>query len=78
MIYMAEYHGDEPVGPRTDSGFATLDDVVAMMGEPRVRARRYVVYGDGRDHKVIFSDLPLWGKDHVNARRSSGVAESGA
>ena len=35
-----------PVGDSVDSGFDSLDDVVALMGEPVARGKRYVAYAD--------------------------------
>lgn len=42
-------------GPSTDSGFASLDDVVTAMGEPDVkRSKKMLIYGPGED-RVVFS-----------------------
>ena len=44
-------------GPSTDSGFDSLDTVVATMGVPDVpRSKRMLIYGPGED-RVVFSDF---------------------
>lgn len=56
-IYVTPFT-DEPrecTGPSTDSGFESLDAVVAAMGENYVsRSPAMVIYGDGND-RVVFS-----------------------
>lgn len=48
MIYMTEFEtvGEHrrAVGPSVDSGFESLDQVVALMGEPLTRGPRQVIY----------------------------------
>lgn len=46
----------ETTGPSTDSGFQSLDDVVAAMGEPLKRYKAMVIYGPGED-RVVFSKI---------------------
>lgn len=46
----------ETTGPSTDSGFASLDDVVTAMGGPLFQYKRMVIYGPGED-RVVFSDF---------------------
>jgi hypothetical protein len=41
-------------GPSTDSGFESLDQVVAMMGEPLKTTRQMVIYGDMTD-RIVYS-----------------------
>ncbi len=44
-------------GPSADSGFTSLDDVVAAMGNDYIsRTFRLVIYGDDIN-RVVFSDL---------------------
>lgn len=53
-------------GPSTDSGFASLDDVAAAMGEPDVRrSKRVLIYGPGED-RVAFSDFIFCIDEAVN------------
>jgi len=53
-------------GPSTDAGFASLDDVVAAMGEPDVkRSKRVLIYGPGED-RVAFSDFIFCIDEAVN------------
>jgi hypothetical protein len=59
MIYLTEFDPADPekkaVGPSTNSGFKSLDDVVAMMGSDYThRAPRNVVYAG-----VCFSDFVI-------------------
>lgn len=56
MIYLTEYNAVtlQCTSASTDSGFATLDEVRAMMGEPVSPARHMLCY-DG----VCFTDFPL-------------------
>lgn len=47
----------ETTGPSTDSGFQSLDDVVAAMGPDYVaRYKAMVIYGPGED-RVVFSKI---------------------
>lgn len=41
-------------GPSTDSGFASLDEVAAVMGEPDKRYEAMLIYGAGNE-RVLFS-----------------------
>jgi len=44
-------------GPSTDSGFNSLDNVIATMGEPDVPPfERMLIYGSEED-QVVFSDF---------------------
>lgn len=52
LIWVTPCADGHTTAPSTDSGFATLDEVVAVMGEPKRRTAAYVLY-DG----VIFSRL---------------------
>lgn len=57
MIYITPFKNDElrtVTGPSSDSGFASIDEVIEMMGEPISRAPRYAIYGDD-ENRVIFS-----------------------
>lgn len=56
MIYLTEYNAAtlQCTSASTDSGFATLDEVRAMMGEPVNSARHMLCY-DG----VCFTDFVL-------------------
>lgn len=45
----------QTTGPSTDSGFASIDAVVAIMGDPDIyRSKRMAVYGPGEE-RVVFS-----------------------
>lgn len=57
-IYVTPFT-DEPrgcTGPSTDSGFESLDAVAEAMGEPFIRRRAMLIYGEGND-RVIFSKV---------------------
>jgi len=43
----------QPTGASTDSGFASLNDVVTTMGKPIHEYKRMVIYSPG----VVFSDF---------------------
>lgn len=61
MIYITPFKTQtlETTGPSNDSGFASLDDVVAVMGPDHVkRTRALLVYGDETD-RVLFSRAPF-------------------
>jgi len=63
-IYATPFNPEtrEPTGYSTDSGFSTLDQVVAAMGPPLERTEALVVYPGA----VLFSRLPFWlGVCHV-------------
>lgn len=55
-IYMTQYDPatKQCTAPSVDSGMATLDDVLLVMGEPVRAGRRVHTYAD-----VAFSDFPL-------------------
>lgn len=60
IIYVTPFNTGnllEP-GASTDSGFGSMSDVVAAMGEPVRKAAHMLIYGDG-DDKVIFSKCIL-------------------
>jgi len=68
MIYVTPFNNvnKQSTGASNDSGFATLDDVVAVMGLPDLkRTKKTLVYGLGND-RVIFSDFLLCVDDGVN------------
>lgn len=51
MIYMTPFANQIATGPSVDSGFASIDDVIMVMGPPASQPTpRYAIY-DG----VIFS-----------------------
>ena len=59
MIYVTSFKKSTKLctGPSTDSGFASLDDVVATMGAPDVPAsKRTAIYG-AEDDRVVFSNF---------------------
>jgi len=61
MIYATPFTNanKQSTGVSTDSGFKTLDDVVAIMGPPDLpRTKKTLIYGQG-DDRVIFSDFTL-------------------
>lgn len=56
-IYATPFNASDKqaTGPSTDSGFASIDAVVTLMGEPDVyRSKRMAIYGPGED-RVVFS-----------------------
>lgn len=58
-IYVTPFKAStkETTGPSTDSGFDSLEDVVAVMGEPDVsRGRNMLIYGPGEE-RVVFSKI---------------------
>ena len=57
-IYVTPFSNStkQTTGPSADSGFASIADVVAALGEPVAPARaRTAIYGPGEE-RVIFSD----------------------
>ena len=68
MIYITPFKTQtrEATGPSTDSGFASLDDVVTAMGPDHVkRTGALLVYGDASD-RVLFSRTPFCIDEPVN------------
>lgn len=54
-------------GKSSDSGFASLDEVVACMGPDYVSwSYKYLIYGEGND-RVIFSPIPFCIDDAGNS-----------
>lgn len=43
-------------GPSAPAGFETFEQVIEAMGEPTVKRRAFLVYGEGAD-RVLFSRL---------------------
>lgn len=62
MIYATPYdeHTKQCTAPSTDSGFRSLDAVVAAMGPPLTRSPQTVVHSG-----VIFSRIP-WSSDSAS------------
>ncbi len=61
MIYVTPFRASDklPTAVSTDSGFGTLDEVVAMMGDGYIRRyNKSVIYGDDKD-RVIFCHFPF-------------------
>ena len=59
MIYATPFRESDKqiLGPSTDSGMTSLDQVVDMMGGGYVRlTKRMVIYGPG-DNSIVFSDF---------------------
>ncbi len=50
----------ETTGPSVDSGFKSIDEVVAMLGPHYLRIHQHgrtVTYDAGEDNRVIYSDF---------------------
>lgn len=61
MIYVTPFTNStkQSTGASKDSGFATLDAVVAVMGPPDLpRSKKTLIYGQS-DDRVIFSNFIL-------------------
>jgi hypothetical protein len=61
MIYVTPFKNanKQSTGASKDSGFATLDAVVFVMGPPDLpRSKKTLIYGQA-DDRVIFSDFIL-------------------
>lgn len=58
MIYAQPFKNSTKkcTGPATDSGFASLDDVAALMGEPDIRYKNMLIYGAGED-RIVYSKI---------------------
>lgn len=59
MIYITTFNSESPTheitGRSEDSGFATLDDVMAIMGEPPIsKSPRLLIY-----YNTCFSNYPF-------------------
>lgn len=61
MIYVTPFRASykQTTGPSTDSGFASLDDVVTTMGRADLThlSKRMAIYGFMGDDRVVFSDF---------------------
>ncbi len=58
-IYATPYNvrTKQTTGPSTDAWFESLDQVVAMMGEPMHRSARWLAYGTAGDEAVAYSEI---------------------
>lgn len=68
MILVTPFNADNKqcTGPSVNSGFQSIDNVVAAMGDGHViRRNRLVVYGDAVN-RVVFSDNIVFHVDGVD------------
>lgn len=62
IIYATPFNASDKqaTGPSTDSGFTSIDAVVAIMGDPDIyRSKRMAIYGPGEE-RVVFSTFVFY------------------